>query len=46
METMGKKVEHLEKKLEVEVRTMKKLSRKAQLDFFKEKSEHVMRIFK
>ena len=46
MESMGKKVEVLEKRLETEIRTMKKMSRKAQLDFFKEKSEHVMRIFK
>ena len=43
---MGKKVEVLEKKLDTEIRTMKKTSRKAQLDFFKEKSEFVMTIFK
>ena len=46
MENMGKKVEVLEKKLDTEIRTMKKMSRKAQLDFFKEKSEFVMTIFK
>ena len=46
MENMGKKVEVLEKKLDTEIRTMKKTSRKAQLDFFKEKSEFVMTIFK
>ena len=43
---MGRRVETLEKKLDTEIRTMKKMSRKAQLDFFKEKSEYVMRIFK
>lgn len=39
-------MEQMKKSHEIELRTLKKTSRKAGLDFFKLKSEHVMRVFK
>lgn len=36
----------MEKAHEIAMRTLRKQSRKAQLEFFKIKSEHVMRVFK
>ena len=36
----------MEKAHEIALRTLRKTSRKAQLEFFKIKSEHVMRVFK
>lgn len=43
---LGKKMEQMKKSHEIELRTLKKTARKAGLDFFKQKSEHVMRVFK
>ena len=39
-------VEELKKEHEIEIITLKKNARKAQIEFFKEKSEHAMRVFK
>ena len=41
-----KKITAMEKAHEVALRTLRKTSRKSQLEFFKVKSEHVMRVFK
>ena len=43
---LGKKMESMKKAHEVEVRTLRKTARKAQLEFFNQKSENVMRVFK
>lgn len=45
-EEAEKKLAAMEKAHEVALRTLRKTSRKAQLEFFKIKSEHVMRVFK
>ena len=41
-----KKMAAMEKAHEIAIRNLKKSARKSQLEFFKIKSEHVMRIFK
>ena len=41
-----RKMAAMEKAHEVAIRTLRKTSRKAQLEFFKIKTEHVMRVFK
>lgn len=43
---LGKRVEQMKKAHEVELRNLKKTSRKACLEFFKNKSETVMKVFK
>ena len=43
---LGKKIELLKKAHEVELRNLRKVSRKACLEFFQAKSEHVMRVFR
>lgn len=46
VDDLGKKIEVMKKSHEVELRTLRKTARKAGLDFFKQKSENVMHIFK
>ena len=41
-----KKMQAMEKAHEIALRTLRKTNKKAMLEFFKLKSEHVMRVFK
>lgn len=43
---LGRKLEAMKKTHEIEMHTMRKTARKAQLEFFKSKSENVMLVFK
>ena len=45
-EDLGRQLEENKKKHEVEVRQLRKTHRKAMLEFFKAKSEHVLKVFK